>query len=323
MPYSPEDIVAYEFRPKTRGYDRDEVDGFLDALADQIEESAKEQEAVRAQVAALEAQLAEARESESALKRAFITVQDASDRELAEAREEVARLREEAQKELEELRERASREAVATQLRAEDEARELVETAENQARELAETADRTAAEQRQRVDELQRLDADHRQRLRAHLEEQLAALDALPDPFAALAPELSPPPAPQTWDPGTGEVADEAAAATSEAGQQPFTDGGHGEATPEWGAEDAQHGEGEGGAVDGAHQPGSTEGPDPETVDAASIEEEVADLWRLRDDTGPASEAPAGDDAPDAAWATGEDAEPAVTPGDEPAREEY
>jgi cell division initiation protein len=131
MPYSPEDIVAYEFRPKTRGYDRDEVDGFLDALADQIEEAAKEHESARAQLAALEAQLAEARQSESALKRAFITVQEASDRALAEAQAEVAQLREEVAKELEELRERASRDAMATQLRAEDEARQLVETAEH------------------------------------------------------------------------------------------------------------------------------------------------------------------------------------------------
>ena len=209
---------------------------------------------------------------------------------------------------------------MATQLRAEDEARELVETAENQARELVETAERTAAEQRQRVGELQQLDADHRQRLGAHLEEQLAALEALPDPFAALASELSPPPAPQTSDDGADEVVEEAAVTTGDAGRQPFTDGAHSDATPEWGAGDAQHAEGEGGGDDGSHEPGSAEGPDPDAVDAASIEEEVADLWRLKDDSGPAGEVPTGDDTPDAAWATGEDAAPA---GDEPAREEH
>jgi DivIVA domain-containing protein len=253
MPYSPEDIVAYEFRPKTRGYDRDEVDGFLDALADQIEEAAKEQEAARAQLAALEAQLAEARQSESALKRAFITVQEASDRALAEAQEEVARLREEVAKELEELRERASRDAMATQLRAEDEARGLVETAENTSRDLVESAERAAAEQRQRVAELQQIDADHRQRLRDHLEAQLAALQSLPDPFTALTAELSPPPAPQAWEQGDGGIHDTTATAPDDAAHDPWTSGDHRE--------------------DGSS---SGEDPDLDAEPATSIEEEVA-----------------------------------------------
>jgi cell division initiation protein len=309
MPYSPEDIVAYEFRPKTRGYDRDEVDGFLDALADQIEEAAKEQEAVRAQLTALEAQLAEARQSESALKRAFITVQEASDRELAEAQAEVAQLREEAAKELEELRERASRDAVATQLRAEDEARQLVETAEHRARELVETAERSAAEQRQRLAELQRLDADHRHQLRDHLEAQLAALQSLPDPFAALTTELRPPPAPQAVDPGAGGDHDATAVAPDDAGDDPWASGQHSEDGPEPG------------------EPGQAEsGSETDTAPEASIEEEVADLWRLRDDgdhvgSGDATpgegEAPTGGDAPDGDAATGEDADGSDSSADE------
>lgn len=293
MPYSPEDIVAYEFRPKTRGYDRDEVDGFLDALADQIEEAATEQEALRAQVAALEARLTEAQESESALKRAFITVQEASDRVLAEAQEEVAQLREEVATELDGLREQASREAAATKREAEAEARELVETAE-----------RAAAEQRERIGELQRLDAEHRQRLQSSLEEQLAALRALPDPFATLAPDVPPPPAPQPWDHGAGDQ--------------------HQATGPE------------------PDDPGPAGGPVTEGDHAAGLEE-VADLWRLQEDVGhdvaagsegevgddtPAADAaarsedeagddtPAGDDAPaDDTW--GEHIERPVSPSDE------
>lgn len=293
MPYSPEDIVAYEFRPRTRGYDRDEVDGFLDALADQIEEAAKEQEAVRAQLAVLEAQLTEAQQSESALKRAFITVQDASDRELAAAQEEVARLREEVAKELEELRERASREAMATQLRAEDEARALLESAEHEARELLETAERAAAEQRRRVGELQRIDADHRQRLRAHLEDQLAALQALEDPFAALAAEL-PPPAPQPWDRAAGGQHDEenvAPDAPDAPDEDPWSDGADDAEAPA-GADEDQHLGAEGAT---GQEPGDLGAADGEAWDAehpASIEDEVAGLWRLQDD------GPGGDDAP-------------------------
>ena len=182
MPYSPEDIVAYEFRLKTRGYDRDEVDRFLDALADQVEQAAAAQESLRSELAEVKAQLAESRDSEVALKRTLITVQDASDRKLAEAQEEVAQLREQVTRELTELRRRTAEEAQETLARAEAEARETVAAAE-----------RAAAEQRERIGALQQIDAEHRRWLREHLDAQLEALHDLHDPFAPLAEELAKP----------------------------------------------------------------------------------------------------------------------------------
>lgn len=182
MPYSPEDIVAYEFRTRTRGYDRDEVDGFLDALADQVEQQRAQTSALEGRLAALEAEIAEAKESERALKRTLITVQDAADRSLSEAREEVAELRERADREAEELRERTAHEAEAARGEAQAQAREIVAAAE-----------RAVSEQRGRIAALQQVDAEHRGRLREHLEAQLEALGALPDPFAALGADLDAP----------------------------------------------------------------------------------------------------------------------------------
>ena len=175
MPYSPEDIVAYAFRIRARGYDRDEVDSFLDALADQIEQERAQSEVLEERVGVLEGRLAEADDSERALKRTLITVQDAADRALTEAQEEVAEARAAADREVAELRERTAQELAAERARAEAEAAEMVAAA--QAEVMA---------QRERVRALQELDAGHRAQLREHLEGALAGLSTLPDPFADL-----------------------------------------------------------------------------------------------------------------------------------------
>ncbi len=175
MPYSPEDIVAYEFRLKARGYDRDEVDRFLDELADQVEQAATAQESLRSELAELKTQLAEARESEMALKRTLVIVQDASERAMAETKQEVEQLRGQVARELSDLRRRTAEEAEETRARAESEARGIVDAAE-----------REATEQRQRIGALRQIDAEHRRWLREHLDAQLEALHALPDPFATL-----------------------------------------------------------------------------------------------------------------------------------------
>lgn len=175
MPYSPEDIVAYAFRTRARGYDRDEVDGFLDELADQIEQERASAAGTEERLTVLESQLAEAAESERALKRTLVTVQDAADRALADAREEVAELRAAADRDIAELRERTDAELAEQRARAEAEAAEVLAAARAE-----------AAAERERVRVLQELDASHRTQLRDHLEGALAGLAALPDPFADL-----------------------------------------------------------------------------------------------------------------------------------------
>ena len=182
MPYSPEDIVAYAFRTRARGYDRDEVDAFLDELADQIEQERAGAAAREERLVALESQLAEAAESERALKRTLVTVQDAADRALTEAREEVAELRAAADRDIAELRERTDAELAEQRAGAEAAAAEVLAAARAE-----------AAAERERVRALQELDAGHRAQLREFLEGALAGLSALPDPFADLGLEAAAP----------------------------------------------------------------------------------------------------------------------------------
>ncbi len=266
MPYSPEDIVAYAFRTRARGYDRDEVDGFLDALADQIEQERTQAAALEERIGALEARLAEADESERALKRTLVTVQDAADRALTEAQQEVAELRAEADREVAELQERTERELTEHRARAEAEAAEVVAAAQAEA--LA---------QRERVRELQELDAGHRARLRDHLEEQLAALRELPDPFAEL--EVEDPGVAGDGDPGGQDPAGQDGDPHDTGGQpdaaehDPWRLSPSATATQAAGGTDDEPGVGDGdrdGDADGADHPedaGAAAPEDPDTRD--------------------------------------------------------
>lgn len=193
MPLSPEQIVAEEFRLRARGYDRDEVDAFLDRLADQVEAAAARLRNAEQRVSALEAELAAVREREVTLTRTLATVQDAADRARADAEAEVAALRSTTERELTEARAQALQEAAGIRSEAEHEAAEL----------------------RARLQEVQDVDAAHRDRLRGHLQGQLEALDALPDPYAELLHRAAT--ADGAPDEGSGDVAGQPTVTTSEA----------------------------------------------------------------------------------------------------------
>jgi len=166
---SPEQIVAEEFRLRTRGYDRDEVDAFLDRLADQVEADAARLRSVEQRAAALETELAAVRDREATLTRTLATVQDAADRARADADAEVAALRTATERELAEVRERAEQDAQRVRADAEQEAAEL----------------------RGRLREVQELDASHRAALQGRLEQQLEELRSLPDPYDELIARVS------------------------------------------------------------------------------------------------------------------------------------
>jgi cell division initiation protein len=170
MAYSPEDIVAYEFRTRTRGYDRAEVDELLDALADQVERDQEDLDDLRARLRDAERRLGDALESEGALKRGLVAAQEAADRALEEAREQAAEAWAAAEREIEQ--QLAAAEADAQAIRA--------------------AAEAEAAERREELAALRAVDEGHRERLRAHLHEQLRLLEELPGPPTLPAEEPAP-----------------------------------------------------------------------------------------------------------------------------------
>ena len=76
---TPLDVRQAKFSTSMRGYDRAEVNAFLLEAADGYEQTARENERLRHEVARLDASLSQYRELESALKGALMSAQKVSD----------------------------------------------------------------------------------------------------------------------------------------------------------------------------------------------------------------------------------------------------
>ena len=186
MSLTPEDIQGKRFHDAFRGYNHEEVDIFLDEVAAAFEAAFKGLQAGRARVGELEAQLDEVKGTEGILKRTLLAAQRASDEAITEAKAEAAEL-------------------VSI---AEDQAAAAVASAKQQAEDIIAAANVRQSQIEEADSRLQALYAEHRATLRAHLEEQLRALDRLPSlPGPRPDPTVSPPPAPEDG-PGPGPRAE-------------------------------------------------------------------------------------------------------------------
>jgi DivIVA domain-containing protein len=160
MSLTPEDIHGKRFHDAFRGYSHEEVDLFLDEVAEAFQALHRELEAGRTRVEEIEAQLSEIKGTETMLKRTLIAAQRAADEAIHEAKDEAAR-----------IVSAASDEAETARARAQQQAEDIVADADRRRAEIEELGARLSA-----------IDAAHRTTLRAHLQDQLRALDDLPAP---------------------------------------------------------------------------------------------------------------------------------------------
>lgn len=158
MALTAEDIVEHPLDRVMRGYSVAQVDALLDEAADTIEELRGRVAALRERASAAETRLEEISEREDRITRALVTAEEVADRNVAEAEERAETILEEAREEAGRIRDEAAREA-----------REITETAHDDLEEL-----------RDRLEQLRRIEARQRERLRGQLEEHLALLDRPP-----------------------------------------------------------------------------------------------------------------------------------------------
>lgn len=156
MRLTPLDIRKQEFPQRFRGYDTDEVDTFLDLIADDVEQLLTERNQLADRSAALEAQLAEFREIEHSLRNALVLAEKTSS----------------------EASETAQRRADAQVREAEVRAQEIIGEGETKSRALV-----AEAENRRRalLMELEALESQRTYALskfRSLIEDQRAVLDA-------------------------------------------------------------------------------------------------------------------------------------------------
>ncbi len=92
MPLNPIDVTQQTFRVSLRGYDEGEVDAFLDEVVSSMKEYDQRLRDADERVSVLEEQLQANRETEVAMRRAFVAAQRTADEIVAEARVEGERL---------------------------------------------------------------------------------------------------------------------------------------------------------------------------------------------------------------------------------------
>ena len=88
MKITPLDITQKAFRRRMRGFDREEVQGFLSLVATQVEELARENQMLREDVQHMDEEISELRSRERALQETMITAQKACEEIREAARKE-------------------------------------------------------------------------------------------------------------------------------------------------------------------------------------------------------------------------------------------
>ena len=170
MSVTPQDIQGKEFREAFRGYNQDDVDAFLDEVAEEFARIYQENQRIKVQLAAVQqevARLADGRDRPGA------TPTPASKPREDDARTDAAR------KAAEAALEEAKRRAQEVVQRAEQRAREIDELTARRAKDVDADASNALTDAQTRVGELRRQEVELRRRIRGFLEQQLASLQAV------------------------------------------------------------------------------------------------------------------------------------------------
>jgi cell division initiation protein len=181
------EVHEKQFHDAWRGYNQEEVDDFLDKVAETIDRLTRENRSLHERIRQLDQAVSASKNTEEMLKKTLVTAQ------------------------------RAAEEAIAT---AKAKAERLIAEAEDRSRQAGEESDRRTAQiershiarRRELEESLERLksyEGELRQRLRGFLEQQLRTLDGLqgrPPGEHRDKPSTAQPSGQQQPQPGTGPV---------------------------------------------------------------------------------------------------------------------
>lgn len=176
-------IHEKQFHDAWRGYNQEEVDDFLDRVAEQMNRLERENVALQERLRDLDQMMAASRSTEDMLKKTLVTAQQAAEEAIATAKTKAEEL---------------VAEAESRAQRANDELKHRVATAEEEVRrKTAEVERQQLARRRETELSIERLEAfetEIKRRLKLFLDQQLNSLDTLVDKSAkppARAPGLA------------------------------------------------------------------------------------------------------------------------------------
>lgn len=168
MDVTARDVHEKQFHDAWRGYNQEEVDDFLDRIAEALNRLERENDALRTRLREVDQMLETSRATEEMLKKTLVTAQQAAEEAIAQAREKAEKLVGEAE-------ERARR--------ANDELKHRVATAEEEVRRRTAEAEKEADTKRRElqtsIDRLEAFEYDIKRRLHSFLEANLKALEQL------------------------------------------------------------------------------------------------------------------------------------------------
>lgn len=168
MDLTARDIHEKQFHDSWRGYDQEEVDDFLDKVAEALDIALRERETFRRRASELEQAVATSRDTEEMLKKTLVTAQQAAEEAIGKAKAKADQLVAEAG----ERAERANREASDRIKALEEEVRR--KNADAERAHLAKKKEYDA-----QIEKLRSIEAEMKTRLRAFLEQQMTALEQL------------------------------------------------------------------------------------------------------------------------------------------------
>jgi cell division initiation protein len=192
MDLTARDIHEKQFHDAWRGYNQEEVDDFLDRVAEVLDRVQRENQALQTRVNELDSAVSASRDTEEMLKKTLVSAQQAAEEAISTAKAKASDL-------ITEAEDRARRSI--------EEANERVQTAESEARRKTLEAEREHQRRRTELDanieRLQGLENELKNRIKGFLDQQAEALQGL---------EIVGPP-PEILGPGTARPSDEPAAA--------------------------------------------------------------------------------------------------------------
>jgi len=117
MTLMPEDIQSKQFHVRFRGFDVEEVDGFLEQVAENFMMLLEENKTLKAKIEAMTQELEVFRQDESSFKNAILSAQKVADEMKKKSRSDVNRMLMQANADVAQLRDEANREIAALEAR--------------------------------------------------------------------------------------------------------------------------------------------------------------------------------------------------------------
>lgn len=168
MTLTTRDIQEKQFHDAFRGYSHEEVDVFIDQVADSFDQLAREKHALNLKIEELQEQLrnAQAQGPDDMLKRLLVTAQETADKAIQNARAKAQGMIEEAENRARVIREQAEALSASRLQEAERRAQQTLASVTSEERDL-----------RSRIDGMKRFEKEFRSRLTAFIRSQLELLE--------------------------------------------------------------------------------------------------------------------------------------------------